>query len=114
MPSARVPASCTVPAQVPDLIDVQVVYSLPPHPPRAQLRLPAGSSVGQAIELSGLLEQCPEIDLAVNAVGVFGRRCALTQVLRAGDRVEIYRALVADPKDSRRRRVSARASTSRP
>jgi hypothetical protein len=87
-------------------MDVSVVYSLPPEAPQVRLRLPGGSTVGDAIERSGLLDRFPDIDLSINPVGIFGRRCELTATLRTGDRVEIYRPLLADPKDSRRQRVA--------
>ena len=55
---------------------------------------------------SGLLARCPEIDLAVNGVGVFGRQRQLDEAVTAGDRVEIYRPLPQDPKALRRRRAA--------
>ncbi len=58
-----------------------------------------------AIKLSGLIEKCPEIDLASIAIGIFGRVVTLDTRLRDGDRVEIYRALESDPKDRRVRRA---------
>ena len=65
-----------------------------------------GLTVGDAIARSGILERFPEIDLAVNKVGVFGKLAKLDQVLEAGDRVEIYRPLIADPKEARKRRAA--------
>ncbi len=62
----------------------------------------------QAIRESGMLREFPEIDLARNAVGVFGERVALDSPLRDGDRVEIYRPLALDPKQARRRRALRR------
>ncbi len=70
----------------------------------------AGIRVQEAIEQSGVLSRCPEIDLAVNKVGIFGRLVRLDRPLEDGDRVEIYRPLIADPKEARRRR----AATGRP
>jgi len=64
-------------------------------------------TVQQAIEASGILQQFPEIDLAINKVGVFGKLARLDTELVAGDRVEIYRPLIADPKEARRRRAKA-------
>ena len=55
--------------------------------------------------MSGLLQQCPEIDLSRNKVGIFSKMKELDTVLSDGDRVEIYRELKADPKEARRRRV---------
>jgi putative ubiquitin-RnfH superfamily antitoxin RatB of RatAB toxin-antitoxin module len=65
-----------------------------------------GTTAAGAIEASGLLDKFPEIELADNRVGIFGKPCPLNQVLRAGDRVEIYRALIADPKEARRNRAA--------
>jgi putative ubiquitin-RnfH superfamily antitoxin RatB of RatAB toxin-antitoxin module len=63
-------------------------------------------TVRQAIEGSGILRQFPEIDLAVNKVGIFGKVVKLDQPLEAGDRVEIYRPLIADPKEARKKRAA--------
>lgn len=64
-----------------------------------------GATVRQAIERSGILSRHPEIDLAPGRVGIFGKRVELNRVLREGDRVEIYRRLVADPKQVRWQRA---------
>ncbi len=63
-----------------------------------KLDVPEGSCVRDAIERSGLLEQFPEIDLAVNKVGIFGRITKLDAPLTDGSRVEIYRSITADPE----------------
>ncbi|MEW6648479.1 MAG: RnfH family protein [Pseudomonadota bacterium] len=65
-----------------------------------------GTTLRQAIERSGVLNRYPEIDLAVNKVGVFGRLAKLDEPLRARDRVEIYRPLIADPKEVRKQRAA--------
>lgn len=65
-----------------------------------------GLTVREAIERSGILRRFPEIHLEVNKVGVYGRLVKLDQPLEAGDRVEIYRPLIADPKESRKRRAA--------
>lgn len=87
-------------------IRVEVVYALPARQRLRRLTLPAGSTVREAIERSGLLEECPEIDLTQNKVGVFGKIARLDAPLREHDRVEIYRPLIADPKEVRRRRAA--------
>lgn len=87
-------------------IMVEVVYALPAVQRLRQLRLPAGSTVREAIARSGLLEEFPEIDLARNKVGVFGKLVRLDAPLRERDRVEIYRPLIADPKEIRRQRAA--------
>lgn len=64
-----------------------------------------GATARGAIESSGVLEQCPEIDLGHFKIGIFGKIIGLDQVLADGDRVEIYRPLIADPKEARKRRA---------
>jgi putative ubiquitin-RnfH superfamily antitoxin RatB of RatAB toxin-antitoxin module len=68
--------------------------------------LDEGTTVEAAIIASGLLARFPDISLSTNAVGIFGKVCELSQVLKAGDRVEIYRPLVHDPKEARRQRAA--------
>lgn len=90
---------------------VSVVYALPVEQVVVELELSDGATVGEAIEASGLPARFPEISLASAAVGVFGERATLADVLEQGDRVEIYRSLLADPKEARRRRARKRRST---
>lgn len=66
-----------------------------------------GMTVREAIDLSGILERFPEIDLAINKVGIFGKLTKLDQPLVSGDRVEIYRPLIADPTAQRQKRAAA-------
>jgi putative ubiquitin-RnfH superfamily antitoxin RatB of RatAB toxin-antitoxin module len=70
------------------------------------LRVAPGTTVGQAIELSGVLASYPEINLVTQPVGIYGKKKTLDTLLRDRDRIEIYRPLVADPKDSRRKRAA--------
>ena len=70
------------------------------------LRVPAGTTIGQAIAISGVLQEAPEVDLSAMQVGIYARKKTLDTVLREHDRVEIYRPLIADPKKARRRKVS--------
>ncbi len=67
--------------------------------------IPAGSTVEHAIRDSGILDRFPHIDLSADAVGIFGQRASLKDTVSNGDRVEIYRLLVVDPKQARRRRA---------
>ena len=69
-----------------------------------RIELPAGATLIDALRASGVLERHPHIDLARQAIGVWGRLCALDAPLKEGDRVEIYRPLQVDPKEARRRR----------
>lgn len=87
-------------------ISVEVIYARPDKAERVPLTLAAGSSVQQAIEFSGLLQKCPEIDLAKNKVGIYAKLVKLDQPLRDRDRVEVYRPLIADPKEVRRQRAA--------
>ena len=89
-------------------IRVEVVYALPARQVVKTLALPAGTSIESAIRASGLLEEFPEIDLTVNRTGIFGEFAGLDESLQGGERVEIYRALIADPKETRRRRAQAK------
>jgi putative ubiquitin-RnfH superfamily antitoxin RatB of RatAB toxin-antitoxin module len=89
-------------------IAVQVCHATPDTAFLRDLRLDAGSTVRQAIEASGLLETVAGIDLASAAVGVYGKKKTLDTVLREHDRVEVYRPLLADPKEARRRRAHAK------
>ena len=88
-----------------ECIAVEVVYALPSEQQILPVRLPSGSTVARALRESGILERFPEIDLARAKLGIFGRRVNPQDVLRDGDRVEIYRELIADPKSARRKRA---------
>jgi putative ubiquitin-RnfH superfamily antitoxin RatB of RatAB toxin-antitoxin module len=84
---------------------VEVAYAKPEVQVIMPLELAEGATAEAAIRASGLLARFPEIDLAGNRIGIFGKPCGLDQVLRPGDRVEIYRPLIADPKEARRSRA---------
>ncbi|MFO7919665.1 MAG: RnfH family protein, partial [Nioella sp.] len=86
------------------MIQVEVAYARPERQVILPVMLPAGSTIEQAIEQSGIVGEFPEIDLSQNKVGIFGKLSKKTAELKAGDRVEIYRPLLADPKEVRRRR----------
>jgi putative ubiquitin-RnfH superfamily antitoxin RatB of RatAB toxin-antitoxin module len=86
-------------------INVEVVYGWPDKQSLLSLKVALNSTVLQAIEASGVTKIYPEIDLNENKVGVWNRTCKLSDTLVQGDRVEIYRPLVADPKEVRKRRA---------
>ena len=86
-------------------IDVEVVYGTSAGQSLRQLHVRTGASVLDAIEVSGMLEQFPEIRIDSARVGIFGKAVTLDAVLRNGDRVEIYRELITTPKEARRRRA---------
>lgn len=89
---------------------IEVIYALPGEQILLTLDVDQGTTVEQAIKLSGILEKYPEIDLTKNKFGVFGKATKGDQVLRDKDRVEIYRPLIADPKESRRKRAEKKES----
>lgn len=98
----------------PALLDVEVAYSAAARRvDLVVLRLPAPCTVGEALQRSGVLQRHPEIDLSRLRVGVWGRVRRLDELLRQGDRVEIYRALQVDPKEARRQRQRRQRAASR-
>lgn len=82
---------------------VEVAYALPEKQTLLSFQVPVNTTVMQAIESSGILALHPEIDLARQKLGIFGRLAKPSEALLPGDRVEIYRPLKADPKEVRRR-----------
>jgi len=91
---------------MPELMSIEVVYPLPGKQEIFTVSLPPGASVRQAIEASGILLKYPEIDLSKNKIGVFARLAKPDAPLRDRDRVEIYRPLIADPKEVRKQRAA--------
>ncbi|MCX7149385.1 MAG: RnfH family protein [Rhodocyclales bacterium] len=89
-----------------EIIHVEVVYARLERQEVASISLPAGSTVGQAIDASGLLAKHPEIDLAINKLGIYAKLARVDTALRDRDRVEIYRPLIADPKEVRKQRAA--------
>lgn len=87
-------------------IKVEVAYAKLDSQVIVPVEVEEGTTVEQAVELSGIKKTYPEIDLAVNKVGIFGKLTKLAQVLGEKDRVEIYRPLIADPKEVRRKRAA--------
>ncbi|MGK8224806.1 RnfH family protein [Achromobacter xylosoxidans] len=95
-------------------IAVSVCYALPAQVWLRELRLPAGATVADALRESGFTQAFPVVQPWERGVGVFGRVVEAGTPLRDGDRVEIYRGLSFDPKESRRRRAEhRRARTAR-
>lgn len=88
-----------------DGLHIDICYATPALQLCRHVRMPAGATVQQAILHSELLRECTAIDLTVCRVGIYGKLKTLDTMLRDHDRIEIYRPLIADPKDSRRRRV---------
>jgi putative ubiquitin-RnfH superfamily antitoxin RatB of RatAB toxin-antitoxin module len=89
-----------------EMISIEVCYPLPQKQELVSLQLPLGSTLLQALEASGLLQKYPEIDLKKNKFGIFAKLSKAESVLRDKDRVEIYRPLIADPKEVRKQRAA--------
>lgn len=70
-----------------------------------RLEVPDESTIQEAIELSGVLKQYPQIDLTTQKVGVYGKLAKLEAPIKEGDRIEIYRKITVDPQQVQRRRV---------
>jgi putative ubiquitin-RnfH superfamily antitoxin RatB of RatAB toxin-antitoxin module len=88
-----------------DAIKVEVVFGTPTEQKLIATEVPAACTVEQAIALSHIAMFFPEIDLSEHKVGIWNRTCRLSDTLKDGDRVEIYRPLIADPKEIRRLRA---------
>jgi putative ubiquitin-RnfH superfamily antitoxin RatB of RatAB toxin-antitoxin module len=86
-------------------IHVELVYALPAEQALLKFEVPQGTTIANAIRLSGILDKYPEIDLEKGKFGVFGKLSKTDTVLREKDRIEIYRPLIADPKEVRRKRA---------
>ena len=87
-----------------DMINVEVVYGIPTKQTLLTLSVSPDTTVEEAIVQSGILA-LHDIDLSTSKVGVWNRTCKPTQTLSDGDRIEIYRPLIADPKEVRKRRA---------
>jgi hypothetical protein len=96
----------TTTATASEQIRIEVAYAEPETQVIIPLRVPQGTTIEQAIRQSGVLEMFPSIDLSVNKVGIFSKLSKLDTALREKDRVEIYRKLIADPKEVRKQRAA--------
>ena len=85
---------------------VEIAYALPHEQLIVPIKASEGITAQQAIKTSGILQKFPEIDLTINKIGVFGKATKLDAPLRHLDRVEIYRSLIADPKEVRKQRAA--------
>jgi uncharacterized protein len=88
-----------------DKINIEVVYALPDQQTLLKKAVPVGTTVMEGVIASGLLEKFPDLDLSAHKLGIFGKLTKADAVLRDKDRIEIYRPLLADPKEVRRRRA---------
>ncbi|MCW9039129.1 MAG: RnfH family protein, partial [Rhodospirillales bacterium] len=80
-----------------DVLAVGIAYATPQRQVWQDLEVPNGCTVRQVIELSGILDQFPDIDIETQKVGIFGKLAKLEQAVEEGDRVEIYRPITCDP-----------------
>jgi len=87
------------------MVNVEVAYAKPEEQAIVALAMEEGATVEAAIQAAGLLEQFPELALSGLSAGIFGVACKLDQPVSEGDRIEIYRPLVHDPKEARRQRA---------
>lgn len=88
-----------------ELITVEVAYALPTKQSLVSIAIDKNATVEEAIQASNLLHEYPDIDLSKTKVGVWSRVVRLKDTLIDGDRIEIYRGLIADPKEIRKRRA---------
>lgn len=91
---------------VAESLQVYVSYATAQREFLHPMRVAPGTTIGQAIETSGVLAEFPEINLVTQPVGIYAKKKTLDTLLRDRDRIEIYRPLIADPKDSRRKRAA--------
>ena len=89
---------------------IEVAYALLERQFLKSLDVKLGASVSEAINLSGVLEEFPEINLDINPVGIYSKKVTLDSVVKDGDRIEIYRALRVSPKEARRLRAKKKQS----
>lgn len=97
------------------MLDVEVAYALAERQKIVSLSVPAGTTVRQAALQSGLEQEFPGLDLASSPLGIFGKAVAKPdeQILQAGERVEVYRPLLADPKEVRKQRAARAAQAAK-
>ena len=91
---------------MPEEIMVEVAYAIPEEQVIITIKVPTIFNVQQAIKKSGIQKKFPSIDLSKNKVGIFGKKTTLDQPLNERDRIEIYRPLILDPKEMRRKRAT--------
>lgn len=91
---------------MPNDILIEVAYALPKKQLIIPVKVTMGTTAEQAIKISGIIKKFPDIDLSINQIGIFGKLTKLDHVMRERDRIEIYRPLIADPKEIRRQRAA--------
>jgi putative ubiquitin-RnfH superfamily antitoxin RatB of RatAB toxin-antitoxin module len=94
-------------------INIQVVYALPEKQELLSFSMPAGSTLQKAVEVSGLLRKYG-LSMETIKFGIYGKQAKPDAVLREHDRIEIYRPLIADPKEMRKARVAEKKARKAP
>ena len=89
-----------------EMLDVEVCYAMSNKQELVRIRLPQGATLQQGLDASGLLGKYPEIDVKKNKFGIWNKLSKLDAALRDKDRIEIYRPLIADPKEVRKQRAA--------
>ena len=105
MTLANAPTQFMGSENTPSMINIEVAYAAPDKQVLLGLSVPAGTTVAEGIEQSAIQNEFPELKMDIKVVGIFSRKVPLDQVLMEGDRIEIYRPLIADPKEARRQRA---------
>lgn len=88
------------------MIEIEVVYGLPHKQVLLSISVPENTTIEECIILSGIVKHFPEIDPSTATVGIFSRPEKLDTAIKAGERIEIYRPLIADPKEMRKLRAA--------
>lgn len=94
-------------------IEIELICALPHEQIVETMHVPVGTTIGEVIEQSGILQRHPETANDRPVIGIFGKRAETSMVLREFDRIEIYRALIADPKQARQTRARRAAKSKR-
>lgn len=89
-----------------EMLNVEVCYAMSNKQEVVRVRIPEGATLQQGLDASGLLAKYPEIDIRKNKFGIWNKLSKLDAVLRDKDRIEIYRPLIADPKEVRKQRAA--------
>ena len=88
------------------MLQVELVYALPDKQFLKRFKVKQGSTIAEAIEISGIRDEIRSIEIKEKQVGIFGKLVKLDDEIKAGDRIEIYRPLAVDPKERRKRKAA--------
>ncbi len=90
-----------------DLLQIEVVFALPEKQHLTVVSVPAGTTVGEAVEAAGIADKFPDVDVETLPTGIWGRPASRQAAVKEGDRVELYRPLLRDPREARRELAQA-------